>query len=321
MNRNNKRIVFSLVMGFFLSLGLNSTVMAAGKVFIGKVDLKTLILLHPAMRFYDPYLQAFKLDPAKVSAGLVKQKASEQQGEISKLDSQIRLLQGRIHETRRNHNREMDRLAKNYLDGIDSLATGPRALKKKEYDIAQNRTDVSFNAKLQAYAVQLSQAEDRRSKLEKVAYHVGYSDPDATQKQFAAIINEIRQYTQQIATNKGIEVVLNSKSRDLKNSLLSRNQVMAPDLDYGKVFSTSFPSEIRNDSAAINGYYQNLTSMAANWLAHGSSILEPFSGQVLDNDIFIGGVDLTAEVLAAVFRTYKIDNNIGNAVIQSILSY
>ncbi|MFZ5950461.1 MAG: hypothetical protein ACOYXC_07135 [Candidatus Rifleibacteriota bacterium] len=289
---------------------------AAPRASIGKVDLKALVLLHPAMRSYDPYVQAFKIDPARVAGG-AKQRSEEQQSEINRLDSEVRLLQGRIHEMRRNFDREMERIAKNYLDGIEDLATGPRALKKKEYDIAQNRTEVSFNAKIQALGAQLSQAEDRRSRLEKVAYHSGYSDPETTQKQFAAIISEIRQYTQQIATQKGIEVVLNSKSRELK-AVARRETVMAPDLNYEKIFRMPFPNEIRNDSAAVNGYYQNITSLAANWLGHGSDILEPFSSQVLDNDVFIGGADLTVEVLAAIFKAYKIDPNVGNAVIQSV---
>ncbi len=320
MKRQNKKIVFYLVVGLLLSLGSCVESRAAAKVLIGKVDLKALVLLHPGMRSYNPYLQAFRVDPAKVSTSVANQKSEEQHREIDELNARIRLLEGRLHETRRNYNREMERIAKQYLDKIDTLATGPRALKRKEYDIAQNRTDASFNAKLQSYSAQLEQAEDRRSKLEKVAYHVGYTDPETTQKQFAAIINEIRQYTRQIAANKGIEVVLNSKSRELKATLQAQSQVLAPDLNYDKLFAIPFPNEIRNDSAAINGYYQNITSLAANWLGHGTSILEPFSTQMLDNDIFIGGVDLTVEVLAAIFRSYKIDNNIGNAVIQSIYS-
>lgn len=290
---------------------------AAPKAQIGKIDLKAVVLLHPAMRSFDPYIRAFRVDPAKVPQAVMKQKADEQKGEVEKLDAQARLLQGRIHETRRKFDREMERLANNYLDGLENLATGPRALKKKEYDIAKNRTESSYNARLQALGAQLNQTEEKRDRLGNVAYNVGFTDPDATQKQFAAIINEIRQYTQQIATQKGIEVVLNSRSRELRK-MKSENTVMAPELNYERLFSTPFPNEIRNDSAAISGYYQNLTSMAANWLAHGNDILNPFSSQIVDNDIFIGGVDLTAEVLAAIFRTYKIDANIGNAVIQAV---
>ncbi|MEW6708768.1 MAG: hypothetical protein AB1403_03010 [Candidatus Riflebacteria bacterium] len=316
MKKQMRKMGCFLVAALMLLVCASVELKAASRAAIGKVDLKALVLLHPAMRSFDPYVQAFKVDPARVAGG-AKQRSEEQQNEINRLNSEVRLLQGRIHEMRRGFDREMERIAKNYLDGIEDLATGPRALKKKEYDIAQNKTEVSFNAKIQALGAQLSQAEDRRTRLEKVAYHSGYSDPDTTQKQFAAIISEIRQYTQQIATQKGIEIVLNSKSRELK-AVTRRETVMAPDLSYEKIFRMPFPNEIRNDSAAVNGYYQNITSLAANWLAHGSNILEPFSSQILDNDVFIGGADLTVEVLAAMFKAYKIDPNVGNAVIQSV---
>jgi AraC-like DNA-binding protein len=247
----------------------------------------------------------------------MQQKSDQHKGEIESLTAQARLLQGRIHELQRNFNREIDRISSNYLDGLDTLATGPRALKRQQYELSKNHAETSFNAKLHALGAQLSQAEERLNRLEKIAYHVGYTDPETTQKQFLAIINEIRQYTQQIANQKGIEVVLNSKSRELK-ALKNENPVLAPDLDYEKIFRQPFPNEIRNDSAAISGYYQNITSLAQNWLSHGSDILQPFSNQIIDNDIFIGGTDLTVEVLAAIFRTYKVDSNIGNAVIQAI---
>lgn len=319
MKQNFKKtILFTIIIGFLVTMLHQAPVLhGAQPILIGKVDLKALILLHPAMRSYDPYVQAFKVNATNVSANQMQQRASEHQGEIGKLNARARLVQGRIHELRRNFNREMDKLSGNYIDGLDNLATGPAALKRKQYSIAKVRSEASFNAKLRALGAQLTQAEERINKLEKISYHVGYTDPDATQKQLASIINEIRQYTQQIANRKGIQIVLNSKSRDLK-ALSSSKPTLAPELDYDKPFRMPFPNEIRNDSAAINGYYQNITGMATNWLMHGSTILSPFTSQVLENEIFIGGTDLTVEVLAAIFRSYKVDKNIGNALIQAI---
>lgn len=321
MNQNLTRTsLFAIIIMLLVPLICNSNLYGAPTTLIGKIDLKAVVLLHPAMRSYDPYTQAFKVDAAKVSPALMKQKAEEHKGDIEKLQAQSRLLLGRIHELQRNFNREMDKLSNNFLDGLESLATGPAALKRKQYSLTKDRTEASFNAKLQALGAQLTQTDERLAKLEKISYQVGYTDPETTQKQFTAIINEIRQFTQQIANQKGIQVVLNSKSREIK-SFANNATIIAPELDYDKVFRMPFPNDIRNDSAAIGGYYQNVTSLASNWLAQGTNILSPFSGQMLDNDIFIGGTDLTAEVLAAVFRNYKVDKNIGNAVIQAIYGY
>jgi hypothetical protein len=168
-------------------------------------------------------------------------------------------------------------------------------------------------------AGQLNTAEEKLNRLNKIAYQVGYTDPEETRKKFNAILNEIRQYTQQQATIKNVQVVLNSSlSSSLKLESRRNDTVMPPELDYSKVFSLPFPREISKDAAAIAGYYGNITSLASNWLMHGDKILDPFRAAILDNDVFIGGVDLTADVLVAIFRAYKIDPNIGNAVIQSI---
>ncbi len=197
MKRQNYQKLILPVLAVFFICGIQGLI-AAPKVLIGKVDLKTLVLLHPAMRNYNPYMQAFKIDASRVPQAVMKQKADEHKGELQKLQADSRLFQGRIHELRRNHNREAEKLANNYLDGIEKLATGPRALKRKEYDIARNRKEAAFHAKLQALSAKLTQTDDRIERLEKISYNIGYTAPEATQKQFASIINEIRQYTMQI---------------------------------------------------------------------------------------------------------------------------
>lgn len=285
--------------------------------FVGKINLKAVILLHPAMTAYDPSSQAFKVDITKVPQQQMQQKSSRHQAEIVELAASIKSLQGHIQELHRNYNRQVEDLTEKFAGGAESLATGPAALKRQDYLIDSARAESSYHAKLQSFSAQLATAEERYESLSRIAYHVGFTDPDETRRKLASIISEIRQYTQQIATQKNVQVVLNSS---LSSSIVhTRQDVVVPtDLDYGRVFGIPFPREITSDAAAVGGYYGNITSMASNWLSHGDKILEPFKASILDNDVFIGGVDLTAEVLAAIFKAYKIDPNIGNAVIKSI---
>ncbi|MDD3147660.1 MAG: hypothetical protein PHD82_10185, partial [Candidatus Riflebacteria bacterium] len=284
--------------------------------YIGKINLKAVVMLHPAMTSYDPGVQAFKVDATRVPQQQMQQKASQHQAELNELTSTIKSLQGRISETHRNYDRQIEELSTRYTSGLEELATGPAALRRQDYLIDQGRAEAAYHARLIALGAQLSTAEEKYEKLSRIAYTVGYTDPDETKRKFSAIINEIRQYTQQIAVQKNVQVVLNTSL----SSVLARTRetVVAPDLDYGKVFAVPFPREIANDSAAVAGYYGNISSMAANWLSNSDKILEPFKAAMLDNDVFIGGVDLTSEVLAAIFKAYKIDPNIGNAVIQSV---
>ncbi len=283
---------------------------------IGKINLRAVVLLHPAMISYDVAHQAFRVDASRVPQQQMQQKASQHQAELEQLASTMKSLQARIQETHRNFDRKIEELSSHFTDGLDALATGPAAVRRHEFNADKSKAEASYHASLTALSAQLSTAQDRYDRLSRLAYKVGFTDPEETQKKFAAILHEIRQYTQQIATQKNIQVVLNTSL----SSVLARTRdsVVPPDLDYGKLFNIPFPREIANDSAAVGGYYGNISAMAENWLSHGEKILEPFKKDMLENDVFIGGVDLTSEVLVAIFRAYKIDPNIGNAVIQSV---
>lgn len=321
ISKNKSSVLFFAIVFLLISIfNHNSAIKlnAAPQTAIGKVDLKALILLHPSMRSYNPYMQGFKLNSDQVTQSRIKQKSQEHKSELKQLQTRAKVIEGRITATQRKYNREMEILANNYLDGIETLATGPRTLKRKEYNLKKSQTESEYAARLQSYGIELIQIEDKIAQLERLSYEPGYTGPEETQKRFNNIINEIRQYTKQIAGRKGIEIVLNSKSRDL-NKFKQKDTVLAPDLNYNKIFQMPFPRAIRNDQPAIQGYYSNITSLAKSWLHSGSDILKPFSNPIIENDIFIGGQDLTIEVLTAIFKAYKIDPNIGNAVIKSVL--
>lgn len=319
MNRGLKTVLFVATLALVIGFAGQADAQRSREIsLIGKINLKAVLLLHPAMANYDPAKQAFKVDISK-NPQLQQQKASQHQGEIDSLNSQIKSIQGKIQELRRNNDRQMQALSTKYLGGIEKLDPGKAGMQKQQYLIDSSRSEASFSAKLQALFGQLSLAEERLSRLTKIAYHVGYTDPDETTRRFFAIFNEVKQYTQQLATAKNVQVVLNSSlSSSLKLDARQQNIVMPPELDYSKVFNVPFPRNLAGDEAAISGYYTNLASMANNWLMHGDKILDPFKASILDNDVFIGGVDLTNEVIMSIFRAYKIDPNIGNAIIQGI---
>ena len=285
---------------------------------IGKIDLRAVLLLHPVMASYDPEKLAFKVDTSRVSPQLQQQKAGQHQASIDSLSAEIKSIQAKMQEFRRNHTRKMQELSAQYLDKVEEIATGPAGMRRQQYLIDSNRAEATFNARLQALSGQLSLAETRLDRLTRISYHVGYTDPEETQRKFLAVLNEVRQITQQVAAQKNVQVVLNSSLSAMTGGIERSQPVMPPELDYGKVFNVPFPREIANDAAAVAGYYGNITSMAGNWLFHGDKVLSPFKGILLANDVFIGGVDLTGEVLVAIFKNYKIDANIGNAIIQAI---
>jgi hypothetical protein len=284
--------------------------------YIGKVNVKALILLHPSMASYDPYKKAFKISQNQASTKQIEQNQKASQERVSELQNKANFLRGKIEENHRNFDRQLQKLSENYLRNIDEVATGPAAMKRQQYKIDANLLQTAFNAKIQSLGGQLMKVEDELDNLNRMAYHPGFTDPEDTQKRFFAIVNEIKQYTHQIASKKGIPVVLNSNTiSGLKGQ---KERIIPADLDYGKLFQMPFPNEIRNDSGAISGYYSNISSLAYNWLVNGDTVLQPFETSLVNMDIFIGGIDLTNEVAATIFRAYKIDQNLGNAILQSI---
>ena len=288
--------------------------------YIGKINLQAVILFHPAMSGYDPYVGAFKADPRQVSPQQMQQKAQQNSAMIKKLQDHLRLLNGRLEEAHRNYDRKLQTTADKYLKNIEKLATGAAYINRSSYKKAMNQIKVSYDSKIKALGIQSIQTQEKLEQYTKLNYRPGYTDPVTTQKKFAAILSEIKKYTQQIASQKGIQIVLNSSNNDIK---LKNQQadILPSNLDFSKAFNMPFPNEIRNDASAVSGYYSVITSISYNWLNHGQKILEPFRGYLKNTDVFIGGYDLTNEVISAIYRAYKIDQHIGNAIMQSIQQF
>ena len=84
-----------------------STVLLAQRsrdiAYVGKINLRAVVLLHPAMTSYDVERQAFKVDASKVPQQQMQQKASQHQATLDELTATIKSFQARIQETHRNH--------------------------------------------------------------------------------------------------------------------------------------------------------------------------------------------------------------------------
>jgi hypothetical protein len=287
---------------------------------IGKVDMRALVLLHPSMTMYDPNKAAFKVEPGKATAQQNQQRTKEQQQRIKELDGQSRALRAKVTELHRNFNRDLSAINDRYLAKIDQMQPGPAGMNRQQFELEKLRLESSYQAKLKAFSGQALVADQELEKLNRVVFHEGFTSPDETQKRFMAIINEVRLVTQQIATQRGIQIVLNSGfRRALRLESADRNVPVPEGLDYSKIFNMPFSREVEGTHDFVTGYYQNLQDMAQDWLKHGSKILEPVRAGLVDSDIILGGVDLTGEVLAALFATYKVNQNVGSAVIKAAL--
>jgi ribosomal protein L9 len=293
---------------------------------IGTVDFRLLLLLHPTMAKYNPKLQSFKLSSGQTSAAQISKRRKEHQKRINDLEQQTRRLKGKIAEEYKIYERKMSRISDSYLSKMkDDLATAAAALETQTYNLNKRMLETKHKSYLRMLGDQLAGVNDELASLKKVSYKEGYSTPEESRKQFIAILNETRQYVQSIARKKGIEIVLNSsfkRSFALRDKSPSR-KTLPPGQSYANILAAPFleptaPEDRQNMDRYVSGYYSGISDQVNSYVRYESTILAPFTDFFVDTDILMGGVDLTAEVLAAIFNRYKVNENIGNVIIKAV---
>lgn len=318
-----KKSCLFLVFVLFVSMLSNTAYAQRGGVYIGKIDVRTVFLLHPSMISYSPEKQAFKITRDAVAQQKAKQEAGSNQEEVRRLNALMKSISAKITEEEKIYQKKMSALYDKYMENISKLATGEAGMNRVTYKMESGNAEVAHNAKLTALYAQYSDAEEKVMKLTQFGFSEGYTTPDETEKRFVAILNEIKSYTQRAADQKGVSIVLNtSYKRTLTADSNNSSSGYVPDeMALGAIFNTNFPPELAKDEAAIAGYYGNVSSLTQNWLKNCDPIVGRFKNSMLENDVFIGGVDLTADVMSALFKAYKLDPNISNAVIKAAVSY
>lgn len=287
---------------------------------IGKVDFRALVLLHPSMMSYDPQKSAFRLEPSKTASQQLQQRSKEQQQRIGELEGETRALRAKITELHRNYTRDLSEMTDRYMKGAVDLATGPAGMKRQQFELDKMQFDSTYQAKLQTATGRFVAATEELDLLQQVVLTPGYTTPEETAARFAAIVKELRQTIQSVAARRGIQVVLNSSfQRALRRESPSRDSETPPELSYHKIFTTPFTREVGSSHDFTAGYYENIITMTRNWLDHGAQILKPAKSPFIDADVILGGVDLTGEVLTSVFSAYKVNQNIGTAVIKAAM--
>jgi hypothetical protein len=278
------------------------------------------------MAKYDPELQSFKLLSEHASAAQLSKRRKDQQQRINDLEQRTRRLQAKITEEHKIFGRKMSRISDSYLSKMkNDLATAAAALETQTYNLNKRMLESKHKSQLRMLGDQLAGANDQLASLKKVSYKEGYSTPEESRKQFIAILNETRQYVQSIARKKGIEIVLNSsfkRSFALRDKSPSR-KTLPPAQSYANILAAPFleptaPEDRQNMNRYVSGYYSGITEQVNGYVKYESTILAPFTDYFVDTDVLMGGVDLTAEVLAAIFKRYNVNDNIGNVIIKTV---
>lgn len=318
MKNRSRILIFASFLFCFL---LNTSVFARSSTnYIGKVNLQALVLFHPLMIGYDPQKRAFKVDVRHISKEAQKRKMSSNLSKLRALKAEKRRLVAKAVAVNREYDRKLQSLSNRYLEKATKMATGARDMNRVLYKNEEERAALKHRSQTFSISTKLQNIDDEIMSLSNLQIAPGYSSPEETEKKIGQIIVEIRKYTKQIAAQKGIQIVLNSGA-SVKSMSRTAQSVIPSDLYYSKIFSNPFPKSLLNDSQAVRGYYSTVQSISYNWLIHGEQILEPFQASLKNTEVFIGGVDLTADVLSSIFRAYKIDKNLSNVIVQTVSSF
>ena len=312
-----KRIITACLCLLYLFCGNQIFAQRSG-MYIGKLDLYTAVMLHPSMVWYSPEKKAFKVSRDSISKQRIVREKESNSEERKRLESKMKTLKSRIKEEEQKYNNTIANLSRRYVDSLDKVGTATAELNKINFKKYSEEALVIYQTKINSYYGEYTLCEDKLSKIENITDD-SFTSSEETEKRFIEIINEIKAYAKRIADQKGISIVLNSGYKRLLPANNGRSQSIAPDSNtFGSIFSTGFPSELLRDEASIRGYYLGIESNIINWLELGKDALG-YSGRLLvEEDILIGGVDLTPEVLNSIYKAYKIDANIANAIIKSL---
>ena len=320
----NKSIVLIIV--FILSLFKVGYAQRKSDMGIGKVDLYTVILLHPSMIDFNPEIQAFSVQRDAYSMKKAEDEQNNNKEEVLKLEKQIKVIKSRIIEEDKKFMNKMDNLTKQHYDELSDLATGPAAMSEVEYKKKKDKEESEYFSKISHLNGEISIIEEQLNKLNKFSYYSDYTTPNETEKRIDAIINEVNTYIRRIAEQKGISVVLNSGyKRMMKQYAANKREgsgFIANAQSFGSIFKTPVNySDLSEDTLALKGYYESINSRINSWLTDGAFILERKINYLANCDIIMGGQDLTGEVLSSLYKAYKLDSNISHAIIQNVISY
>lgn len=317
-----KSICINFFLILFALLSLTQPLFAQrGGIYIGKVDLYTVGMLHPSMIWYNPEHHAFTVqrdDAAKKKLATNNKNIEE---ERKKIESRMKILKSRIKEEDNRFNETIGNLNQKYAEKKVGIATATEALNKINYKRRIEEATAKHRVTINSYYGEYTLCEEQ---LERIGNNVedNLTTIAETEKRFNDIINEIKAYAKRAADQKGISIVLNSgyKKLILRTQKANKNNFNPTSgiNEFAVIFTSPFPKELLNDEASIAGYYKGIESKTQSWLEKGNTVFGDYTKKFIDEDILVGGVDLTQDVLAALYKAYKFDPNISNSILQSL---
>lgn len=309
-----------IVLQICLLLGFGNIAFAEGDFKIGKVDFYSIILLHPAMKDFDVNKNAFVITRNQTETEELKKEEEQRKQKVKEYEIELLGIRKNILDLEAKHIKKINGMNDKYSKAIKKLASDAVLFETMNLKIDTRKEYQNHERDVRILETKFSEIQNRLYEIKDVQYEVGYTTPQETEKKFEFIIAEIKKYVKTIADLKGVSVVLNSSNRQFKKPSRANQFRNLPNYTID-LFGFELPKSQYKDEAGVIGFYETLNDYVHSWLEHGSFVLENLRDKLKDCDIVIGGEDLTSEVLYSLYRDYKIDQNIANAIIQNVINY
>jgi len=288
---------------------------------IATVDLATLLVMHPAMAVYDPNMQAFKVTrPRQQFIQDKSRMAAEKARRITDYRARIKALESQISAERQRQIRDEAQQKMEFDKAMTSLATEAVRLHREVYRNKEAENRQKNTARLRSIKLQIDQLNRQIENENAEMMSDRFTTPAETRQRIAQILAEVRQSAQVVAASKNITIVLDSGRASLQQ--LPEPGVTAGEIDYSEVFTRPLlsPITLSSDEASVQGYYNLRRDKAVVWFNHRGMILAPYRNELANTAVLVGGVDITIEVLNAILKNYRVEQevySILNGVIQS----
>ncbi|MDD2999397.1 MAG: hypothetical protein PHV05_10090 [Candidatus Riflebacteria bacterium] len=288
---------------------------------IATVDMSALLALHPAMASYDPHNRTFRQTKPRQQFQQDKFRLAKERGQnIQKYREQIKSVESQMRAEQLRFNQEKTQMKAEF---DKSLTNQPQATIKahlEAYKIKENQLSNRNTGRMRSFQLKIEQLRDLIEKENADMVSDRFTPPSETRQRFLAILAEIQQFTRLAAATRGINIVLDSSTSPFKTDIDDEPSSLPGEIDYSSVFAALPIAEItyKNDPASVQGHYNLKKDQAAMWYGYRSQILSPFKNDIANTSVVVGGIDLTKEVLTAILKNYRVDQNV-QAMLLSII--
>lgn len=288
---------------------------------IGTVDFNAIVLLHPKMIDYEPQNSSFKVLRVKGNSNFIKEQKEKINNELKQLEFEKELIGQQLIECRNQFEEGLMQLEKDLATTLEGkIASGTRKNAEAKFEIKSAELSRKTEMKKANLYSQLGNVQKRLSQLKKMPGIENHTTASETEKMLTDIIDEAKSFVKLIADKNGIFVVLNSSyERNLNIKSKENNHREPPNVSLKDILYAKYVPTYDNSHENYNSkYYNDIYSNARKWMRSEESVLGSNYDMLPKTNVIIGGKDITNDVLLYMFKKYKINNNVANAIIKSI---